>query len=97
MAVGGEVHVVLHGGFQAAVEDQVLLAAVGNDFDFADHDVGAVRAARHARGERQLEFADALGFEGELRAADAAGIHGDGLVGDVVHQREPVVRLAIAG
>ena len=78
MEVGGKVHVVLHGGFQAAVEDLVLLAAIGDDFDFADHDVGAIRAARHARGERQLEFADALGFEGELRTADAAGLHGDG-------------------
>ena len=74
MAFGGKVEFVLHGGFQAAVEDQVLLAAVGNDFDFAHHDVGAVGSALHARGKRQLEFADALGFERELRSAHAAGI-----------------------
>ena len=57
-----------------------LLAAVGNDFDFAHHDIGAVwPGAVHARRERQLEFADAVGFEGELRAADAAGFDREGL------------------
>ena len=95
MEVGGKVDVVPHGAFQAAVEDQVLLAAVGHDFDFAHHDVGAIHAARHARGERQFEFPDALGFERELRAADASGFHGEGLGGNVVHQGEPVVGLQL--
>ena len=67
-----EVDFVLHRVFQAAVEDQILLAAVGNDFDFAHHDVGAIGPAFHARRERELEFPDALGFERELRAANAA-------------------------
>ena len=91
--VGGEVQIVLGGVFEAAVEDEVLLAAVGDDFDLADDDVGAVCGAVHVGGERELEFADAFGVEGELRAADAAGFDGDSLVGRVVVEREPVVGL----
>ena len=69
-----EIDFVLHGVFQAAVEHLTLLAAVGNDFNFPHHDVGAIGLALHARGERQLELADALGLERELRSAHAAGI-----------------------
>src|ERR1017187_2785032 len=36
----GKVQFVLHGIFQASVEDQVLFAAVRNHFDFPHHDVG---------------------------------------------------------
>ena len=45
------------------------------------------------RRECQFEFADAFGFDGELRPTHAAGIDGDGLIGDVIHQAEPVVGL----
>ncbi len=54
---------VLHGVFQAAVEYQTLLAPIGDDFNFPHHDVGAIGLALHAGRERQLELADAPGFE----------------------------------
>ncbi len=52
--VRGKVQVVLHAGFEAAVEDEVLLASVGDDFDFAHHDVVARSRHHtiHARGQR---------------------------------------------
>ena len=40
---------MLSGGFEAAVEDEVLLAAVGDDFDFADDDVAALGFPAYAR------------------------------------------------
>jgi hypothetical protein len=79
-------------GFQAAIEDEVLLASVGNDFDIADNDVVV---AVHVGGEGELEFSDAVGAEGELRAADAAGFDGDGFVGGVVGEGVPGVRVGL--
>ena len=52
-------------------------------------------ASVHLSRKSQLELADAFGFEGELRAADAAGIDRDSLIGSVVIQRKPVVRLEL--
>ena len=90
---GREGHVMPHRAFEAAVEHEVALAPVGDHFDLAHHDVGAVGAARHTGRERQLELTDALGLHGKLRPADAAGFHGEIFGGHVVHQGEPVVLL----
>ncbi len=45
--------------------------------------------------EGELELSDVSGFEGELGAANAAGIDGQGFGGGVVDQREPGVRLQL--
>ena len=82
--------------FEAAVEDDVLLAAVGDDFNLADDNVFAgvgVQGVLHAGGKRELELADAVGVEGEARAADAAGFDGNSLLRAVVVQRVPIAGL----
>ncbi len=73
-----EAHRVLTAVSRRPLNTCVLLAPVGNHFDLAHHDVGALRAAVHARRQRQLELADALGFQRELRPAHAPRIDGDG-------------------
>jgi hypothetical protein len=57
--------------FEPPVEDQVLLATVGDDFDFADNDVIARNGAIHVGREGELEFADARSGERELRSSHA--------------------------
>ena len=82
---------MLYGGFQQPVRDLALLAAVRYHFDLAHHDVGAFYAAFHARGKRQLEFAYTLGLERVMLSSNLRRIHGQRLIGNVVHQRKPVV------
>ena len=60
--IRGEVEFVLNRVFQSSVEDHVLFAPVGNDFDLANHDVCALCVTIHASRKRQLELADAPGF-----------------------------------
>ena len=45
--VGGKVEIVCALSFEAAVEDDVLLAAVGDDFDLADNDIVAGLPREH--------------------------------------------------
>ncbi len=92
----------MHGSFEAAIEDKVLLATVGDDLDFADDDISTIGATVHMCGEREFELADALGVEGELRAADAAGFDRYGLLVVVVVQTKTTssgcsLRLDLAG
>jgi hypothetical protein len=61
--------------FKLAVEDNVLLASVRNHFNFAHHNVRAFVGSGHLCRERQLEFADALGLQGELRTANVLRIN----------------------
>ncbi len=77
MAFGGKRDGVLRRAFEASVEGHGLLAAVGHDLDIAHDDIGARRRSAHFRKERELELADALSLDGELRAADASRFHRD--------------------
>jgi hypothetical protein len=84
--VGREVDLVFYGRFELAVEDDVLFAAVGNDLNFTNHDVGVVWSARDVRGESEVEFPYAFCFQSEMSSADAAGINLDRFVACVLNE-----------
>ncbi len=89
MEFSRKVQIVLGAGFEAAVEDEILLAAVGDNLDLANNDVVAGFTACntvHLGREGELELADAVGMDGELRTADAARFDSNGLFGAVVVQ-----------
>ena len=90
-----KVEIVCGGAFEPPVEDQILLATVGDDLDLADDDVIARGRALHVGGEGELEFADARGGERELRSTHAARFSSDGFFRRVVIEREPVFPLEL--
>ena len=65
--------IVLRSAFEPAVKDQAPLATVGNDLNLANDDVvERLGCSVHVGAEGELEFADAICVDGELRAADPA-------------------------
>ena len=78
---------------RAAVEDLVLLAAVGDDLDLAHNNIIARDGAVHVSGKGELEFADARGGQRELRAAHAARFDRHRLFRRIVVEGEPVFPL----
>jgi hypothetical protein len=80
------------GALQPSVENEILLASIGDHFDLADHDVVT---AVHVGREGELELADAPGSESKLRGADLVLSHGECLLRSVVFQRKPIFGLKL--
>ena len=95
IGVAGKSEFVLHGIFQAAVEDQALLPAVGNHFNFPHHDIGAVGCRSCAQQSVSLNLPMRFASSVNCDAANAAGIDRDRFIRDIVDQREPIVRLEL--
>ena len=98
MAAGGKAMLVSGGSIEAAVEDHVLLAAVGNHFDLADDDVGALRRRRPCRARSvslnlPMRFAATVNCEPPTRPDSTATFFSS----DVFAERKPVARFQLAG
>ncbi len=76
--------------FEPPVERHALLTAVRNYFDLANDNIRALCRPFHFGAERKFEFADLLGFDGELCSSNAVAFHHKTLLRLVTSERKPI-------
>jgi hypothetical protein len=90
-----EIQLVPDHRVQTPIENHALFAAVRDHFDLANDDIGSSGRSVHLSAQRQLELADTVCRNRELRSANALRIDCEALVCRVFDEREPGVGLKL--